>query len=451
MTAARRRLHPLPAGQSALPPAPLVVKRRDEIDDQSVEREAEVLRALAGGPVVELVDCRSAGGQVEMTTVDAGSSTLADAARLPARTVLRAAASACRSVVALHRAGWGHGAIDPDHVVVGGRGRTTLCSLGRARPLVAAPELVTVDRRATFAVLLYVAEQLEAGSADRVRRRAAQTVRSAVGAADQDLLDVAAEIETALAGRLERRRPSTRAAAASTAAVAAATLLAGAWTWSTDRTGPAGRASVRPTTAPAAEVTLPADRVTVGRPGDEHVVVDLDCDGDDELLLLRPSTGELFVAPRVPDGGRPVRTVPVGHLPGATTLTTSTAADGCALPLAAMPDGSTVPVDVGAVPAPATAAPPTTALAVPTTVATTEDWPPLAPGPSTPSPRTPPPSTTRAPVATGPTAGMVRPRPVPVRPPQTAPPPTDPPYEYPVGEVPAADPGPTDAAPEGAP
>lgn len=424
------------------------MKRRDEVDDQSVEREAEVLRALAGGPVVELVGCRSVGGQVEMTTVDAGSSTLADAAHLPTRTVLRAAASACRSVVDLHRAGWGHGAIGPDHVVVGGRGRTTLCSLGRARPLVAAPELVTVDRCATFAVLLQVAEDLEADSADRVRRRAAQRVRSAVGTADQDLLDVAAEIESALAHRLERRRPSTRATAALVAALTSAALFAGAWTWGARPASPARPAAVRPSTGPSAAATLPADRVTVGRPGDAHVVVDLDCDGDEELLLLRPSTGELFVAPRVPDDVRPVRTVPAGHLPGATTLTTSTAADGCASPLATMPDGSTVPVDVGATAAPATTAPPTTDPAA-TPLSVTSDDAPVRTPPTSPPPRPPHGASPRAPVAVGPTTGPVRPPTVPTRPTQPAPPTTDPPYEYPVGETPATGPDPADTAPEG--
>ena len=198
--------------------------------------------------------------------MDAGPPLVAEEAKLRAWHELGRAECACTDVESRRRAGWGHGPVGRDHVGVGGRGRTTLCSLGRARPLVAAPERVTLDRTATFAVLLNVAEQLEADSADRVRRRAAQVVRSAVGTADQDLLDVAAEIESALADRLGRRPPSTRAATVAAAAVAAAALLAGAWTWSGNSTGPADRVAVRPTAVPATAVTLPADRVR-GGPG----------------------------------------------------------------------------------------------------------------------------------------------------------------------------------------
>jgi hypothetical protein len=444
MTAVRRRLHPPPTEPVDTPEVPLVVKRRDEIDGDTVEREAEVLRALAGGPVVDLVDCRSTGGQVELLTLDAGSSTLADAAHLPPRTALRAAAATCRSVVALHRAGWGHGALDPDHVVVGGRGRATLCSLGRAQPLVAAPQLVTADRSATFATLLYVADQLDADQSDRNRRRAAQVVRRAVGAADQDLLDVAAAIESDLADRYERRRPSGRRWLAAAGVLGTAALLVGAWTWTGRDAGPAQGPGLRPAPGPDTAATLPPGRVRVGLPGDEHVVVDLDCDGDDELLLLRPTTGELFVAPRVPDGAHAVRTVPIGNLPGAASLTTRTTADGCATPIATLSDGSAVPVEIAAPAAPTTTAPPepappsTTAGAPP--VASTEP----AATPSSTSVPTSSRATNRPPAATPPRVGTDRPRPVPASPSFPAPSTTDPPFEYPVGDGPLPAPDPTE-------
>lgn len=445
MTAVRRRLHPLPTAPDDTPDVALVVKRRDEIDGEPVEREAEVLRALAGAPVVELVDCRSAGGRIELLTLDAGSSTLADAAHLPPRTALRAAAATCRSVVALHRAGWGHGAVDPDHVVVGGRGRATLCSLGRAQPLVAAPHLVTVDRSATFATLLHVADQLEADQADRTRRRTAQVIRRAVGAADQDLLDVAAAIEQHLAAQSERRRPSGRAWLAVAGALGAAALLVGAWTWTGRNAAPAAPAELRRAAGPGAAVTLPPGRVRVGLPGDEHVVVDLDCNGENEVLLLRPTTGELFVAPRVPDGDRSVRTVPVGTLPGATSLTTRTTADGCATPLATLSDGSTVPVDVTAAAAPTTEPPPAAAPSTTTTrapeVASTEPTttPPVA-TPARPAGR----AEDRLRAATSPTAGAGRARPAPAAPAVPAPTTTEPPFEYPVGDEPLPAPEPTE-------
>lgn len=444
MTAVRRRLHPLPPGTADPHDVPLVVKRRAEVDGGAVEREAEVLRALADGPVVDLVDCRTAGGTTELLTLDAGSSTLLDSAHLPPRTVLRAAAAACRSVVALHRAGWGHGAIGPDHVVVGGRGRATLCSLGRAQTLVAAPQLVTVDRSATFATLLQVAALLEDDRTDRTRRRAAQVLRRAVGAADQDLLDVAGAIESDLADLRDRRRPSTRATLVAASSLTAVALLAGAWTWTGRGAEHAPGSSLRPAPGSATEATLAPGRVRVGLPGDEHVVVDLDCDGDDELLLLRPSTGELFVAPRVPDDGRAVRTVPAGHLPGATSLTTSTSADGCATPLAAMPDGSTVPVDVGAGTAPTSEAPPASAPQSPTTSTTATEVPPTAAGPRSTTARQPDGATNRLPAAAPPAVRTTQPRPGAERPPRPEPTTTAPPFEYPVDDVPVPAPDPSE-------
>ena len=443
MTAIRRRLHPVSHELDDLRDGQLVVKRRDEVDAEVIEREAEVLRALAGGPVVELVDCRCIGGQVELLTLDAGSSTLADAAHLPTRTVLRAAAASCRSVVALHRAGWGHGALEPDHFVVGGRGRTTVCSLGRAQRLVAAPELVTVDRTATFAALLLVADQLETGSTDRVRRRAAQTIRRAVGPADQDLLEVAAAIESDMASRYERRASGRRwLVAAGVLSIAA--LLAGAWTWTGREARPAQGPGLRPVPSPDTAATLPPGRVRVGLPGDEHVVVDLDCDGDDELLVLRPATGDLFVAPRVPDGAHAVRTVPIGNLPGAAALTTRTTADGCATPLATMSDGSAVPVEVAAPTAPSTSAPPEPAPPSTTSGAPTAA---LAEPTATPSSTSVPRSsraTNRPPAATPPPVGTDRPRQAPASPAVPAPSTTDPPFEYPVGDGPLPAPDPTE-------
>ena len=464
MTAVRRRLHPLPprpgqgdeldpVGPTAPPssnletpdqmagPATVAVKRRDEVDAELLEREAEVLRALAGGPVVELVDVLTDCGQVELRTRSAGSATLADVDGLPTRNVLRACAAACRSVVELHRSGWGHGALAPDHFVVGGRGRTTLCSLGHAQPLVAAPELVTVDRAATMATIAAVADHLER-STERPVRRAALLLRKSVGPAHDDLLDVAARIEGGLQERPGKTLPGHRVLVPA-AVVAAVALLAGAWTW-TSGSRPSARRSL-PSTSVRVEgrrgprsATVPAGQLRVGAPGDQSVVVDLDCDGDDEVVLLRPSTGELFVAPRLPHDEHNVRAVPAGHLDGATGLTTTTASDGCALPLATMPDGTTEPVDVRPAPAEPTApeGPP------PTTVLPTADPPAglseSGVGPPTTARESAPAGTPArpraAPVTTAPSRPAPRqgPRPSPAAPPTT----NDPPYELPVTDVP---------------
>jgi len=457
MTAVRRRLHPVPAdpadpadpvdpegpGAPGAPAGPpFVSKRRDEVCGEPLEREAEVLRALAGSPVVELVDCRTVGAQTELRTARAGTSTLQDAASLPPRNVLRAAAATCRSVVAVHRAGWGHGAVCPAHVVVGGRGRATLCSLGRAQTLVAAPQLVTVDRSATFATLLEVADLLERGPDEPARRRAAQALRRAVGPADQDLLDVAAALDAELEHLHDRWRPPVRAAVLAAGVLAGSALLAGAWTWTGRGAAPADAPGPAARSAPTA--TLPSGRARVGLPGDEHVVVDVDCDGDDEVLVLRPSTGELFVAPRVPDEGHAVRTVPAGHLPGATSLTTSTPADGCATPLATMSDGSTAPVDLGTGPAPV-AAPPSTSLSTgptPADATTTRRSQSAAAGPA---PTSQPDHTAGPkPRAAPPTARPVPPGAAPARPPVTSPTTTEPPFEYPVSDVPAPDTAPSE-------
>ncbi|MFM7063261.1 MAG: hypothetical protein ACKO04_07185 [Actinomycetes bacterium] len=445
MTATRRRLHPRPTE----PESPTVlddqrVKSRPEVDGEPLEREGEVLRALVGEPVVELVSCTIRHGRVELRTQSAGSATLAEAGHLPPRTVLRAAAGACRSVVALHRAGWGHGNLRPDHVVVGGRGRATLCSLGRAQPLVAAPELVTVDRTATLVLLLEVADLLDTGAGNPTRAQAARAVRDAVGAGDADLLDVADDIERHLAPDPRPVRPVQRAATGVMLVLLAA-VLAGAWTTGARRDDASGPSPLR-RAATATTLRAPAGPLTAGVPDDRSVVVDLDCDGDDELVLLRPSTGELFIAPRLPHDDRDVRTVPAGRVVGAVGLTTSTSSDGCVQAVATMPDGSHLDVAIGAAPAAAPAAdapagPGPTSRPARTSAGTDSSPPPVAaPGrpdtrrtdrsgrtnPRQPAPSAAPPATT--PPATTPPA---TPPPATPSPAPEPPVPTEPPFEYP--------------------
>lgn len=83
---------------------------------------------------------------------------------------------------------------------------------------------------------------------------------------------------------------------------------------------------------------------TVGEQGDVSMVADWFCDGDQRVVLLRPSTGELFIFDEWADPGSPTTGRAIGVLPDADELLP--VVEECGVVLVATTDNGTVEVAV---------------------------------------------------------------------------------------------------------
>ena len=110
----------------------LVAKSARGGSRQHLRREAELLEHLRGLPVVELMALRDSDDRTDLVTIDAGERDLSRLDGLSPEQILRALADAAAAVAELHAAGWTHGALCAQHVVVSGDGAVRLCSLGSA-------------------------------------------------------------------------------------------------------------------------------------------------------------------------------------------------------------------------------------------------------------------------------------------------------------------------------
>ena len=109
---------------------PIVRKTAHRVEAlEAIRYEREVLARIDHPGVVQLVptddDCN-------IVTTLAGSTTLADLSSLDLEQLTRITAHVALTLAELHRHGWAHGAVQPDHLIVGTAGRVTLCSLRRA-------------------------------------------------------------------------------------------------------------------------------------------------------------------------------------------------------------------------------------------------------------------------------------------------------------------------------
>ncbi len=93
-----------------------------------IRYEREVLARIDHPGVVQLVTT----DDPSLVTAMAGSATLADLPTIDVEDLTRVTAHVALTLAELHRLGWAHGAVQPDHLIVGPGGRVTLCSLRRA-------------------------------------------------------------------------------------------------------------------------------------------------------------------------------------------------------------------------------------------------------------------------------------------------------------------------------
>ena len=292
--------------------------------------------------------------RLALTPVD--GTTLAEAPPTDALAALRFAAALARTVADLHEIRIAHRHLRPDHVLVTGDGRPMLCGFADA-----SDEPTDEDRRIDACSLRDLVELLAVHVESATSPRAAAALRSL--AADLRSLDEpwsAAELATragraaTVVSRTTRpgsrpRRPHrpaprcvrrvgafalgpmivlavviglTRHVGETASGVPAATTAPG------PAPGPApGRAQEPVGARPAVRFTAGGAAYEVGVLGDQIVVADWTCTGEASAVLLRPSTGEVFLFATLPTVDETMTGRRLATVPDATELIT-TATDG---------------------------------------------------------------------------------------------------------------------------
>ncbi len=359
---------------------------------QDLRHEAELLQHLAGPDVVAFVALRDTDERTDLVTEDAGAHDLASVHGAPPDELLAALHRTAIAVARLHERGWSHGALCASHVVVARHG-VALCSLGSARPLDAAPSSLAHDRRQLVELIRGLLDRPESTWDHQERRRwrrigrSVRRMTSAPHHGDADDPPSAADLAAAL-GALRRSgtrdaeparrrgRPGPNPLSRSSVrlvggmvGLAAVTLAWGAMSGagpSAAELRAAGPETARLETAgpepPAAaapawsvrgnQLTIDGTTYRVGTDGDVLTVAPLSCGALPSVVLLRPSTGEVFRFDDRPSVGRTVAAIHVTTAAGATGLATSDD-PGCPRAALVAADGAVHPIEVtGAEPTP---------------------------------------------------------------------------------------------------
>ena len=345
MTALRRRLHPLDE-VTLVPPeeidfcpttplsldrlvtadGPVVIKRRTGHDGERLELEVEILRTLpdliTNSATVRLVKSNVVDDTVEVTYADAGASTLGDAGEMPHHRVLKALTSACQALDALHRHGWSHGNLLPEHVIVGGRGSARLCSLAAARPLIAQPDGRSTDLAAMRAIIFDVGTLL-ADHNDKHTRKLAKALRAAAQSTATTAAELGESVSTCALQGNQKHTFGNSGVIAIAALLALGISIAGRSVLRNSvQVSPRIQTSAGSPASRSAQPIISIDgrKIRVGKAGDIAAIADLSCTGRPGLVLLRPKSGEIFVASKLPRRDVPIRLSVAGRHPGANQI-----------------------------------------------------------------------------------------------------------------------------------
>lgn len=378
---------------------PLVAKRATGGARRRLRREAELLDHLHDLPVVQVVALRDSDDHTDLVTVDAGNRDLADPAGRTPEELLRALAATASAVAALHAAGWTHGAICCEHVVLDDEGDVALCSLGSARPCALSDDDIQLDVAQLTALLHRVGLHRDTSwSASQIRewrrstrrlhhrlRRLDATIASTDGTSPT-AADIAAALQelsierhaTSPRRRTGRVRPHQLLSGTPSALLAGA-LGVGVTALLWSAVTPAGGAptpAIEKVAVPqeaddcedarsSADLDVDGDGCTerveidgnllrvagttvrAGRDGDQVVVASLDCTSTARVLLYRPTTGELFAFDDWPSDGRPASAQLLWTSANGGALRTTTRL-GCRTAELHHAGGATIPVGTDA-------------------------------------------------------------------------------------------------------
>ena len=381
----------------------LVVKRGGAAEAGRLRAEGERLRRASHPGVVELVRSGPDGEGWELRMVHGGRP-LEAADDLTTAQAAALVAGVASTVADLHDLGLVHGRIDPSHVLRGEHGRAILCGFGDgSNPSSPADDVAALGallgdlvgseaegepiperrwrRRRAWAgwdrrALLLLADQ--ATAEPPTRRPSARRLAAAVAATVPTPV-ASARLHGAADAESPRAPTATGAAPAAQDVDPMASLRAGALVGAGDRTvrrpvlvagvvgavlvaigvgqldgpppeEPSPRASAAgpvpeevAAPLPGGELTVAGVRYRVGRPGDVVLVDDWDCDGTPTPALLRPSTGEVFVFPRLITRGEQQVSAAL-TVAGATDLVARDQPDGCPSLAVRTHEGAHVPV-----------------------------------------------------------------------------------------------------------
>ena len=336
----------------------ILVKSATGRERSRLRHEAEVLGLLHLSALVDMLELKEEDDQTLLLLLDNGPRTLLWPLDMTGEELLRALQRCCTAVEQLHEAGWSHGSLRPEHVLLGARGRPKLCSLGDSQPLLhlsneKAAAAIQGDVDQLAAMFAHVANfQIASMSrSDRWRwRQQSRTLRQIAELSETSTTALTtSELATAV-GELRcrtinpfgfRSRATNRratpapgparglvtlgAAAAGIALLFSAGFALTASSKTPSQTDSAQAAPTLPDSrgggcrlwpmvnkgsgqgvdidgdscpdhVEIAGQFITVDDLTyqVGLPQDRLAVGDWDCDGRATALLLRPSTGELF-------------------------------------------------------------------------------------------------------------------------------------------------------------
>lgn len=113
----------------------ILVKSATGRERSRLRHEAEVLGLLHLSALVDMLELKEEDDQTLLLLLDNGPRTLLWPLDMTGEELLRALQRCCTAVEQLHEAGWSHGSLCPEHVLLGARGRPKLCSLGDSQPL----------------------------------------------------------------------------------------------------------------------------------------------------------------------------------------------------------------------------------------------------------------------------------------------------------------------------
>jgi serine/threonine protein kinase len=294
--------------------------------------EAELLRRSAHPGVVAVVSFSSDGDRAELILGAPSEHTVADQMPETLRGCLDFVAAIAGIVADLHAMGVAHGALRPDHILVGAHGQPVLCGFGAAQSVV-DPRLFSADVIAIGELLAWIARRMpqDARNARRV---------TAVVARSRERGTTARALAFALAdGRRdagESRSVSTSRRSALGALLALAAIATGAALFaddgsssttapSTTAPGIVSSSSVAATDAPRLDIG--GVSYEVGQPGDLAYFVP--CHDSQRVVLVRPGTGDIFVFDHLAEPGAPRTSQSVGRVAGALEIVPG-ADDSCA-------------------------------------------------------------------------------------------------------------------------